>query len=75
MAKPPKADISLIRASTVKLKQTEWLSQDRIPIGELTNLGGDPGIGKTQLGLFFVAGSSRGTLRGDFYGQPQRNDG
>jgi hypothetical protein len=45
------ADFVLLRAATVKPRKPEWLWRGRIAFGVLTNVEGDPGLGKsTALG-------------------------
>ena len=42
---------NLIRLSDVKAEQVEWLWHPYIPLGKVTGLEGDPGIGKSTIGL------------------------
>jgi hypothetical protein len=46
--------------STVQPEHVEWLWQGRIPLGKLTILDGDPGLGKSVLTLDLAARVSRG---------------
>ena len=50
------------RLSDVKPEQLEWLWQDRIPLGKLTLLAGDPGLGKSFVTLDMAARVSRGAV-------------
>src|SRR5262245_62143557 len=49
-----------ILLSTVQPERVEWLWQDRIPLGKLTIIDGDPGLGKSVLTLDLAARVSRG---------------
>jgi hypothetical protein len=49
-----------IRLSTVKAQRVAWLWPGRIPLGKLTILDGDPGLGKSVLTLDLAARVSRG---------------
>jgi hypothetical protein len=46
--------------STVRPERVEWLWPGRIPLGKLTILDGDPGLGKSVLSLDLAARMSRG---------------
>ena len=50
----------LVRLSDVDAEQVEWLASPYIPIGKLTLLMGDPGLGKTWIALWMAARISRG---------------
>ena len=50
--------------------EVEWLSRGRIPLGALTILAGDPGLGKTQYGTFLAAALSTGMTSGALAGRP-----
>ncbi|BCQ08246.1 DNA repair protein RadA [Mycobacterium heckeshornense] len=45
----------LVRLSDVQPQRIEWLWPGRIPLGKLTILDGDPGVGKSTLALAIVA--------------------
>jgi energy-coupling factor transporter ATP-binding protein EcfA2 len=49
----------------------DWLWEDRIPMGEITALGGKAGVGKSTLLATFAAWITQGKMRGNFYGQPR----
>src|SRR5262249_13074910 len=42
-------------ADTVKPEPVEWLWPGRIAIGQTTLVGGDPGLGKSQLSIFIAS--------------------
>lgn len=46
--------------STVKAQRVRWLWYGRIPLGKITVLDGDPGLGKSQLALDIAARLSSG---------------
>jgi hypothetical protein len=46
--------------SQVKTQQVDWLWQRRIPLGKITILDGDPGMGKSLLAIFIAACVSTG---------------
>ena len=48
-------EIPGILASEVKPKSVEWLWRGRVPLGKVTILDGDPGLGKTTLALDIAA--------------------
>ena len=62
--------VILVRASDVPATQVRWAWKDRIPLGGLTLLVGDPGLGKTTAGCERAARVTRGDLDGDLHGQP-----
>jgi hypothetical protein len=51
----------LIRLSDVQPRPLEWLWPGRIPIGKLTLIAGDPGLGKSFVTLDMAGRVSRGT--------------
>ena len=48
----------------VQAKGVQWLIPDRVPLGAITGLGGEPGLGKSALTALYAAEGSRG-LHGD----------
>lgn len=52
--------LKLVRASEVEPEEIEWLWSERIPVGKLTALVGDPGLGKSTLAIDLAARVSRG---------------
>lgn len=55
---------------TVDLKEVLWLWQDRVPLGKLTLLAGEAGVGKSLLSLDIAARISTGTAWPDDRGAP-----
>jgi len=51
----------LIRLSGLKPKPVRWLWQHRIPLGKLSIISGDPGVGKGLLTMDMIARVSTGT--------------
>jgi putative DNA primase/helicase len=51
---------SLTRMSDVEMRPVEWLWQGKIPIGKVSGISGDPGLGKSQLTASMAAIVSRG---------------
>lgn len=51
----------LIRLSDVKPERLQWLWPGRIPLGKLTVIAGDPGLGKSLITLDMAARVSSGT--------------
>jgi hypothetical protein len=58
------AEVPLIHAEEVTPKEVTYLWEPYIPRGMLTAIDGDPGAGKSYLGLAIVAALSRGRLPG-----------
>jgi hypothetical protein len=48
------------RASEIEAKPVRWLWPNRIPIGKVTLIGGEPGLGKSQLTCAIAAAISTG---------------
>jgi putative DNA primase/helicase len=49
------SSLNTIRASDVIQKHVEWLWLNRVARGKLTLIAGDPGLGKSQIGIDIVA--------------------
>lgn len=58
--KPPKLRAKLVTAADVVERRVEWLWGRRIPLGMITFLDGDPGLGKSVLNSDLAARVSRG---------------
>ena len=71
-AKPPvTTEAIVVRLSDVQEQQVEWLWQNRIPLGKLTLLAGDPGLGKSFVTVDMAARVSTGKGWPDCYDQDQ----
>jgi putative DNA primase/helicase len=57
--------LRITRASDVKIEAVTFLVPDRVPLGAVTLLVGDPGLGKSTLSCSWAAGTSTGR-----YGPP-----
>lgn len=67
---PPPPELG-IRLSTVKPERVAWLWHGRIPLGKLTILDGDPGLGKSVLTMDIAARVSAGEpMPFDAQGEP-----
>jgi hypothetical protein len=62
--------IELVPFSTIESERTDWLWANRVPRGFLTLLVGTEGLGKSAVTLGLAAALTRGTLAGDFKGEP-----
>lgn len=58
-------------ASEIKIKATEWLWHQRVPLGALTLLPGREGTGKSTFGCWLAARVTRGELDGVYEGIPK----
>ena len=54
------AELKLKRIAEIELQEVEWLWYPYIPFGKITIIQGDPGEGKTTLGLRLAAACSNG---------------
>ena len=55
------AELKLKRIAEIELQEVEWLWYPYIPFGKITIIQGDPGEGKTTLGLRLAAACSNGS--------------
>src|SRR5438445_115529 len=53
-------DDDVVNVSEVQAEPVEWLWRHRIPRGEITIIDGDPGVGKSTLGVEIAATISQG---------------
>ena len=51
--------MKLVSISEIELQEVEWLWYPYIPFGKITIIQGDPGEGKTTLGLRLAAACSK----------------
>lgn len=63
--------LTLTRASGITMRRVRWLWLNKIPLGELSLLGGREGIGKSTVAYQLLADTTRGRLKGEFYGIPR----
>ncbi len=56
----PESDAVLVKMSTIKAERVSWLWLDRIPLGKLTIVCGDPGLGKSLVTIDIAARVSSG---------------
>ena len=54
----------------VRIERQKWAVKDQVPLGVITILAGTAGIAKSTILAWYVSGLTRGTLEGDYYGQP-----
>jgi hypothetical protein len=57
---PPDAELDFILASDVLQCPVDWLWRNRIARGKQTLIGGDPGVGKSQIVIDIIARITRG---------------
>jgi len=57
-------------AESIEARRLEWLWTDRIPLGAVTILAGDGGLGKSLLTCELASQLSRGNVAGELQGQP-----
>lgn len=65
------AGLRVTPVSAIRVKSTEWLWHNRVPIGALTLLPGREGTGKSTAGAWLAAKVTRGTLPGAYFGIPK----
>jgi len=62
--------ISLVSAASIRPEAVRYAWRGRIPLGAVSLLVGDPGLGKSTTTLELAARLSRGQLEGDLFGEP-----
>ncbi len=50
----------VVRLSDIEPTEVRWLAEPYIPLGKVTLLEGDPGVGKTYVALDMIAAITRG---------------
>ena len=65
-----KDGIGLVPASSVRPERVTWAADQRVPLGMVTLLVGEGGLGKSMEACRLAAGWSRGTIPGDLFGIP-----
>jgi hypothetical protein len=63
--------VKLTPAGHITMKPIHWLWEGRIPRSSLTLLAGREGIGKSTAAYALAAQTTRGTLEGQYLGQPK----
>jgi len=63
--------LACLPASDIKPKKAKWILDMEIPAGITTVFAGKGGCGKSTYALSIIAGLSRGTLPGAYYGIPR----
>jgi len=58
------------RASDIAVRPVKWTWEDRLPVGEVSLLGGREGIGKSGEATWLAAQVTRGRLPGEYLGTP-----
>lgn len=58
-------ELGLTELSTVEPKELEWLWDDRFPLGKISIVAGDGGIGKSFMTLYMASVVSRGAVWAD----------
>lgn len=61
----------LVSAADIVMKRARWVWKERIALGTLSLLAGQPGLGKSTLVYWMVAQLTTGKLYGEFYGHPK----
>lgn len=61
----------IVRTDTVEPKRVKYAWGGRIPLGALTLMPGEEGIGKSTIGANLISATTRGALPGEFYGTPR----
>lgn len=64
--------LDLVSAADIEPTEMRWLWEGKIPLGKVTMLAGDPGLGKSVLTLELAAAVSRGR---ELFDGEQANDG
>ena len=65
------ASLGITWADDIEMRRTRWLWDGRLPQGALSLIGGREGIGKSTCAYDLAASLTRGTLPGEYLGQPK----
>jgi AAA domain len=65
-----KRRVTFTPASAIEPEVVRWLWEGRVPLGALTIIAGQPGLGKSTTTVHLGARLSRGALEGSLYGKP-----
>jgi hypothetical protein len=63
--------LTIITASDVTIRRVRYLWEGRMPLGSMTLMPGEEGIGKTTIGVWVIAQTTLGTLDGELRGHPR----
>lgn len=63
--------LQVVRADTVTIRRVVYHWAGRMPLGAVTLLPGEEGIGKSTVGARIMADTTRGLLDGEHYGTPR----
>jgi len=63
--------LDVVNAADVELRRVHYVWDRMIPLGAMTLMPGEEGIGKTTVGIRLMADLTRGTLPGEHYGNPK----
>lgn len=69
--RPSARRLRVTRASQVRVRRQRWLWDNRIVLGGLTLLAGREGLGKSTVSCDLCAQVTRGTLDGEYKGEPR----
>lgn len=61
---------SFVAAEDVEHEEVRWLSEGRVPLGQLTVIAGDGGLGKSTYCSYLATAVSTGKVSGELAGQP-----
>lgn len=61
----------LTSAADIQMRRVKWLWKERIALGTLSLVAGEPGMGKSTLVYWIVGQMTQGTLYGEFAGKPK----
>jgi hypothetical protein len=67
----PVARLDVITADTVVRRRVRYIWGQRIPLGAVTVMPGEEGIGKSTVGARIIADVTKGILPGEFFGCPR----
>jgi len=68
---PPRRRVVATSAATISPRRVFWLWHHRIALGTLALIAGPEGLGKSTVAYWLAAQVTRGTLPGEFSGQPR----
>ncbi|ANI91668.1 AAA family ATPase [Dietzia timorensis] len=69
--RPKGRRLNITRGTDVHPKRIRWIIREWIPAASLTLLAGREGLGKSTISARICADITRGTLEGEYFGQPR----